>query len=153
LTEITASSRLRAVTNLMFGYDGRIGRLYYWVGLAATSAITGACAGLAEQATVGTGEIGRQLAAMLIAGILIWMHSAVTIKRLHDRNHNGAWYLLYGFAPPGLFVWATYEYSTGQATLAGVLYALCLATLVWSVIALGLLRGTPGENRYGPAPV
>jgi uncharacterized membrane protein YhaH (DUF805 family) len=39
-----------------------------------------------------------------------------------------------------------------DAMLAVALYAIGIAAGVWALIELGLLGGTHGENRYGPAP-
>ncbi len=55
-------------------------------------AIIGFFSGIAEDATAGTGDIGRYVAFVFIVGTGIWMHSAVTIKRLHDRDKGAGWY-------------------------------------------------------------
>ena len=102
-TETAARSRVGAFINLMFGYDGRIGRLYCFLGFLAFVAIVGFLSGIAEDATAGTGDIGRYVAFVFIVGTGLWMHSAVTIKRLHDRDKAAGWYLIYGIAPFGLF--------------------------------------------------
>jgi uncharacterized membrane protein YhaH (DUF805 family) len=94
LTETPARSRFAAFINLLFGYDGRIGRLYCFLGFLAFCAIIGFFSGIAEDATAGTGDIGRYVALVFIVGSGIWMHSAVTIKRLHDRDKSAAWYLV-----------------------------------------------------------
>lgn len=152
LTETPARSAIGAVINLLFGYDGRIGRLSYWLGLATAWAIIGFFAAIAEDATAGTGDIGRYVAFIFIVGSFVWMHSAVTIKRLHDRGRPALWYVLYGIAPPALFIVATYFYTTGALAPAAILYVLSFAGLFWVIIELGLLPGTAGPNRYGPAP-
>ena len=62
MTETPARSRFGAFMNLMFGYDGRIGRLYCFLGFLAFVAIVGFFSGIADDATVGTGDIGRYVA-------------------------------------------------------------------------------------------
>ena len=57
---------------------------------------------------------------------------AVTIRRLHDRNMSGWWYL--GFV------------LLGQIPIVGAV--ISLATLV-----IYCLKGTPGDNRFGPDPL
>jgi len=151
LTEPPARSRFGTAVDLLFGYDGRIGRLHYWLGLMAAWAITGFFAAFAEEAVAGTGDIGRYVAFVFIVGTLIWVHSAVTVKRLHDRGRPAWWYLLYGVAPPALFIAATYFYTTNVLALASTLYVLSFAGLIWVIVELGFLRGTAGPNRYGPA--
>jgi uncharacterized membrane protein YhaH (DUF805 family) len=152
LTEPPARSRFGTVINLLFGYDGRISRLYCWLGLLAFCAIISFFVVFADEAVVGTGDIGRYVALAFIVGIGIWMHSAVTIKRLHDRDKSAWWYLLYGIAPFGLFVAAIYLYTNGIFAPAWVLFAVSIAGLIWVTVELGFLRGTAGPNRYGPAP-
>ncbi len=151
MTETSARSRFGTVINLLFGYDDRIGRLQYWLGLMAAWAITGFFAAFAEEAVAGTGDIGRYTAFVFIVATLIWVHSAVTVKRLHDRGRAAWWYLLYGIAPPGLFIAATYFYTTNVLALASMLYVLSFAGLIWVIVELGFLPGTAGPNRFGPA--
>jgi uncharacterized membrane protein YhaH (DUF805 family) len=151
LTTFTTANHARTVVNCLFGYDGRIGRLLYWLGLLAAWAIPGLFAAVADDVVAGTGDIGRYLALMFIIGTLLWIHSAVTVKRLHDRDKSAAWYLLYGIVPPGLFVAAIAVYSQGASALTWALLGLSIIGLIWVQVELGLLRGTAGPNRYGPA--
>ena len=80
------------------------------------------------------------------------MHSAVTIKRLHDRDKSAWWYLLYGIAPFGFFLLAIYLWTARVLEAASILFVLSFVGLIWAIIELGFLRGTAGPNRYGPAP-
>jgi uncharacterized membrane protein YhaH (DUF805 family) len=57
---------------------------------------------------------------------MLWAAVAVTIKRWHDRNKSGWWILI---------------------NLIPVIGDL------WSLIENGFLKGTPGENRFGPDPL
>ena len=71
-----------------------------------------------------------QMSAMstgaLICGlILLWPSLAVMIKRLHDRNQTG-WLVLIMLIP--------------------------LVNILFWLINLGILDGTPGPNKYGPSP-
>jgi uncharacterized membrane protein YhaH (DUF805 family) len=150
LTEVPARSRFSSIIHLLFGYEGRIGRLYYWLGLMAAWAITGLFAAFAEDATAGTGDIGRYVAFVVIVGTLVWIHSAVTVKRLHDRGRSAWWYALYGLAPPALFVAATYFYTKNVLELASILFVLSIAGLIWVIVELGVLPGPAHPNRYGP---
>lgn len=152
LTETPARSRVGAFFNLMFGYDGRIGRLACFLGFLAFVAITGFFSGIAEDATVGTGDIGRYVAFVFIVGTGIWMHSAVTIKRLHDRDKSAWWYLIYGVAPFGCFLGGIYFWTARALVVASVLFVLSFVGLIWAIVELGFMRGTAGENRFGPAP-
>jgi uncharacterized membrane protein YhaH (DUF805 family) len=150
VTEMPPESRLSAFAHLMFAYRGRIGRIYFWLGLMATSGIAGFIAAIVEGTFTGVGEIGRFLSVAVIAGLVVWMHSAVIVKRLHDRDHSGWWYLFYGIAPPFVFFSAIQLHSVGQLEAASILYVLSAVALVWVVVELGLMPGTPGKNRFGP---
>ena len=152
MTETPARSRVGAFFNLMFGYDGRIGRLTCFLGFLAFVAIIGFFSGIAEDATVGTGDIGRYVAFVFIVGTGIWMHSAVTIKRLHDRDKSAWWYLVYGVAPFGIFIAAIFFYVERIPAAAWILFIVSIAGLIAAIIELGCLRGTAGPNRFGPPP-
>ena len=54
--------------------------------------------------------------------LLVWPCTAVSVKRWHDRDQSGWWVLVYLIPVIG---W------------------------IWTLIANGLLRGTPGPNRFG----
>ena len=150
MTETPAKSRLGTVVNLLFGYDGRINRLHFFLGFLAFVAVVGFLSGIAEDATAGTGDIGRYVAFVFIVGSGIWMHSAVIIKRLHDRDKPAPWYLVYGAAPLGLFILAIYCWTVRAMEVASLLFVLSFIGLIWAIVELGILRGTPGPNRFGP---
>ena len=152
LTETPARSPVGDIINLLFGYDGRIGRLYGLLGFLAFVAIVGFLSGIAEDVTVGTGDIGRYVAFVFIVGTGLWMHSAVMIKRLHDRDKSAAWYLIYGVAPLGFFIAAIYLWTVRAIEVASILFVLSIVGLIWAIVELGFMRGTPGPNRFGPAP-
>ncbi len=65
------------------------------------------------------------LSALYLLAIL-WPSIAVGVKRLHDRNRSG-WFLLLSLIP-----------VLGQ---------------IWYLIDVGIMRGTEGENRFGPDPL
>ena len=62
----------------------------------------------------------------VVALVLLIPSLAVAIKRYHDRDKSG-WWILILFVP--------------------------IIGLIWYVVELGFLRGTPGPNRYGPDPL
>ncbi len=136
----------------MFGHDGRIGRVSFWLGFCAMIAIVSFLGAIAEDAVAGTGDIGRYVALATILGLMIWMQSAVINKRLHDRNRSGMWYFGYGMAPPGFFLWAIYLHASGELEAASILYILAALSFTWVLIELGFVPGTAGNNRFGPEP-
>jgi uncharacterized membrane protein YhaH (DUF805 family) len=58
--------------------------------------------------------------------ISFWPSLAVSLKRLHDRNKS-AWWLFLALIP--------------------------IVGIIWVFIELGCLKGTAGENRFGPDPL
>jgi uncharacterized membrane protein YhaH (DUF805 family) len=93
--------------------------------------------------------VGIQV-TILVLGLLAWLPLvlstiAVGIRRLHDRGKSGRWLLFYYVAPillVGLLIpWAPGGVSIGPSLLIWG----------WAAFELGLLRGTTGENEYGPA--
>jgi uncharacterized membrane protein YhaH (DUF805 family) len=68
---------------------------------------------------------GGKLTIGLLAIPVIFAPLFVQIQRLHDRDKSGWWVLL---------------------------NAVPCVGLLWALIECGCLPGTPGPNRYGPAP-
>jgi len=101
-------------------------------------------------------------AALCIIAVLIiaafWASLAVVVKRLHDRNKSAWWLLLY-YGVPLLFSAACNMPSVVQSNLQQVPIALGLGGLavlvldVWVFIDLYCLRGTRGDNKFGPDPL
>jgi uncharacterized membrane protein YhaH (DUF805 family) len=87
------------------------------------------------------------LAALLFIPFLV-SSLAVATKRLHDREKS-AWWLLVFYLLPALL--------DGMANLAGdasLVFSLAsLAVSIWAFVELGCLRGTTGDNQYGPDPL
>ena len=91
---------------------------------------------------------------------MIWINTATTVKRLHDRNRSGWWaaavfvisrlsYVYYGLFF-GLYFGV--DISIAREMLL-VLFAVALSLLqTWVVIELFFLIGTDGPNRFGADP-
>ncbi len=63
---------------------------------------------------------------MIFNLIILYPSLAINVKRCHDRNRSG-WFMLINIIP--------------------------LVGAIWYLVEVGFLRGTPGENRFGPDPV
>ena len=118
-------------TQKLFGFQGRITRLDFWLAqLFYLAAIFVAIYSLSYIArSVGDAEGSRYtLGGVMIIGYLFlaWSSLAVAIKRYHDRNKSGWWVLI---------------------ALVPVIGGL------WYLIEAGFLRGTSGPNQYGPDPL
>lgn len=120
--------------NLLFSFEGRIGRAPYWYFTLAVMVIFGVLASVvgvsmfnsfnaAGDAPPSAGAAGMlfPLACLLI----LWPALAVQAKRWHDVDKS-AWWILIGLVP-----------------LVGGLIAL---------VFNGFIAGTPGTNRFGNPP-
>ena len=80
-----------------------------------------------------------------------WPIIIIMIKRIHDRNKSG-WTVLIYYVPSTLdaivnFVW-------GRENPAAVTLSLISLVIgIWFLVELGCMRGTMGDNRFGPDPV
>jgi len=120
--------------NLFFGFRGRIGRGMWWLCQAVCFMILlltafylrglGLSAGLTEaekHAVVAANAGGILLTLAFGLGLSIWINLASTVKRFHDRDKHGVWFLI-SFVP---FGW------------------------VWILVECGFLEGTLETNSYG----
>jgi uncharacterized membrane protein YhaH (DUF805 family) len=85
---------------------------------------------------------------------------AVGVKRLHDRNRSGWWIILFVYVPWALsIIQLTLLPKIVQGANLDPALALTLSGLVvfgieiWAFVELYCLRGTVGENRFGPDPL
>jgi len=108
-----------------------------------------------------TGAVSA-IAIVVLFAILFWSSCALMVKRLHDRNRPAIWCVYFLIGPLALdflgFSAAHIELALGQraavvnvTTLPFVL--LAMAVLIWGWGELYLLRGTAGDNRFGPDPL
>jgi uncharacterized membrane protein YhaH (DUF805 family) len=107
----------------------------------------------ATEIRIGFGEDARSPGGWLLATIatipLVWMLSAVSMKRLNDGDRP-QWLL-------GLF-WAPLAFGyvdglLGISEAIGIIkvlpWSILLAGSVWMLIELGFVKGMPGPNRHG----
>lgn len=129
---------------LLFRYSGRIARRDYWIGFVFILIALGilAIAYAPYFGTTGGTSIDRAKTFLALA-LFVWVHSAVTIKRLHDLNRPALHYLFYGVLP--IFMMMLVVYPT--------LSFIGMALWVWTKYHLGFRRGTAGPNDYGPDPL
>jgi uncharacterized membrane protein YhaH (DUF805 family) len=146
---------------ILFSFEGRIGRRTYWL---ATLALIVAVLVL----TFSPFLLDSEAAAVLMLALtsqLVWLLSlwpmlAVGAKRLHDRDKNGWWLLVFWLLPAALVVGGfsialfddprtgrSGDFSTGL-----ILVLASLPPALWGIVELGILPGTKGPNRYGADP-
>lgn len=109
---------------LLFSFDGRIPRRTFWGCRVAMLAVTFGLT-IAVQSIFARDSRAQLVAAFLINPPSLWISLAIEVKRWHDLGKSG-WNVLWHLIP-----------------FLGVIII---------VVQLGFLRGTEGENTYGPAP-
>ncbi len=125
------------ISYVWFAFNGRINRKVYWqkgfllvvlVQIVFQSIAMAIDFGL--EAVLGPESIGRFVFAVIYGlpflVFTLWVSFAVTVKRFHDRGRTG-WFLLIALIPVIGFIWLAVE--------------------------LMFLKGTSGENRFGPDPL
>ena len=134
MTTSTAAPAPRNITvsDLLLGFDGRVGRLQFWLVHVASALVIGLFwgivyvrppleAGAPPPPPVAGAELFA-LAPWIVAAIALWPLLAISIKRLHDRGQS-AWWMLLVLIP-----------GAGQ---------------VWQLVNLGILPGKAEDNRFG----
>jgi len=119
-----------SIMDLLFSFEGRIGRLSYWLGVLVKFLIIAGLwvsnTAMFSQTGGNPPPIGQLLVFWALGlGLVMWVGLAVQAKRWHDRGKSGWWWLL------------------GLVPMIGT---------IWVLVELGFLAGTPGGNAYGPPP-
>jgi uncharacterized membrane protein YhaH (DUF805 family) len=144
------------VTNLsamLFSFTGRLDRAPYWLAMIATLVVGWLIIGgitLFLGFAVEPREAGLTPLVLVVPPFLglIWISSALAIKRLHDRDKSAWWLLPFSVAPSILEAVAL---SVGSG---GVILKLIGAGInIWGFVEIACLRGTAGPNSYGPDPL
>lgn len=146
---------MEELTRLCFNFRGRINRAKYWLVILVIPVIFVAFVMIAAAAQ--SWALGV-LAALFFIPTLV-SSLAITVKRLHDREKS-AWWLLVFYLLPSVLEGAgkgMKETAVGEdwASLLPALVLLIAAIVlsIWAFVELGCLRGTVGDNRYGPDPL
>ncbi|KMV32084.1 DUF805 domain-containing protein [Photobacterium swingsii] len=108
----------------LFSFKGRMRRRDYWLYSLPVLFVTIPVFMYSSPENTGSNPM-VDLLAMVVLGFVMWASMALNIKRLHDRNKSG-WWVVVTFLP-----------------LIGPIFAL---------VELGILKGTEGDNQFGPDP-
>ena len=114
------------ISQLLFSFQGRITRSTFWLRFYLPYTIIYIICLLLDM-VIGTYDkaSGLGIISVIYMVAAIFPSLAVSVKRCHDRNRSG-WFLLVGLIP---------------------------LVNIWVLIELGFLRGTIGDNQYGPDPL
>lgn len=116
--------------NLLFSFEGRVGRGPYWMFLIVMLVVVGGLFALSMASMVNAEDPSSagamaSVPMMIAMLVLLWPALAIQAKRWHDVDKS-AWWILIGLVP-----------------VVGGLIAL---------VFNGFIAGTPGANRFGPVP-
>lgn len=111
----------------LLSIEGRVPRSWYWlrfilpyIGLMIVAVLLDFMFGTYDP------EQGIGMISGLLGLAALWPSIATGVKRLHDRNRSGWFYLILLVPIVGFFYW---------------------------LIDIGILKGTTGPNRFGPDPL
>ncbi|MEM7749215.1 MAG: DUF805 domain-containing protein [Pseudomonadota bacterium] len=143
---------------LLFSFEGRISRGGFWLGLAIIAVLT--IGGLAVlQPEIFDFEVEKlpppNFASNVWSLCVLVPSMAITVKRLNDRNWS-SWIAVAVF----LFVlpfhigpfFGTFWDIENPTLVEGVMWAALGLLAIFLLVDNGVLRGSEGENRYGPDP-
>jgi uncharacterized membrane protein YhaH (DUF805 family) len=146
---------------ILFSLQGRIGRRIYWLAILA---LIGALLLLTFAPFLLDSEDAAVLMVALTSNFIwllsLWPMVALGSKRLHDRNKNGWWLLVFWLLP---FVLFSVGFSivlfddprtgrSGDFLTGSIVILASLPPALWGIVELGILPGTRGPNLYGADP-
>jgi uncharacterized membrane protein YhaH (DUF805 family) len=110
---------------VFLNFQGRLNRQPFWI---ATLVLWLVSMGVTFVTSIlfGSQSAVTTFVQAVVALVLLIPSLAVAVKRYHDRDKSG-WWILIVFIP--------------------------IIGLIWYIVELGFLPGTPGPNRYGPDPL
>lgn len=127
---LAMKERAASLIRNLFSFKGRIRRSDYWIGMIlifiGMVAVASLLAGLWRVDLADRYDLRASAIQAGVVLLFMWPNLAVSVKRLHDRDQSG-WWILLSFLP--------------------------VIGNVWTLVNLGILRGTPGDNRYGEEPL
>jgi uncharacterized membrane protein YhaH (DUF805 family) len=145
------------IINVLFGFDGRIRRLQWWLGTIAIEivvAVLNQLFGISVEAAPAA--MTPRILALVITIVSLYPLMALTVKRLHDRDLPGtmALPLLLAFLviPVG-DLFGYFDEPTQMTPIKLVIVIITGAIGLGYLIELGFRRGDPAPNQYGPDPL
>jgi uncharacterized membrane protein YhaH (DUF805 family) len=150
--------------SLYFQPAGRISRMKFWLGWVGLLIIEGAFNLWIVTTLFGrdpldplTNTLTKPALQLVLLGNVIFMFPLFVLlaKRFHDRNKGAIWtlpYLAVFAAMIAALMTTEVKPDTAPAYMVGLAAAYFLV-LVWTIVELGFLRGTQGQNRFGSDPL
>ena len=116
---------MKGLAWILLSFEGRVPGRVFWCAMLGNTAVFYACVFLlvAVIGDVESPNVGVLYLALYAP--MLWVSLAVSVKRWHDRDMSG-WWILIGLVP----------------VIGGIV----------AILQTGFLRGTVGDNRFGPDP-
>lgn len=158
---------MNTIVSLFNGTAGRIGRRSWWMGVVILAVISIALTWILSLVGLGpnrtTGSAGY--AQLIVYLLLIYPSLCLSIKRRHDRDNNAMDIKIITAVSAVLTVLQTFGVGITPTDVGGgvmmpmpaiwltALYVILGIAGIYMLVMLGFLRGTVGNNSYGPDPV
>ncbi|GAA5648364.1 MULTISPECIES: DUF805 domain-containing protein [Vibrio] len=139
-----------SIQQLLFSFQGRVGRQTYWLWNLAYYAAIVLFAAAVNKLFPGIAHLVLPVFLLLV----LIPDLAITAKRWHDRDKSSWWLLLnVPLVVARLAVPVGEPTQMAQPDLWQTLISLAsLLCGAWILVECGFLRGSDGDNRYGRAP-
>ena len=125
---------------ICFSFNGRTNRAAWWLLNLPIFAIFAI--------SVITNNFPTKISLRIIPLlVLAWIHLAVTVKRLHDKDKSTLWILFYLIPLIGTVCVLSFQLSSGWWVL---IHLLTVINGIWMCFELGFIKGTEGSNQFGP---
>jgi uncharacterized membrane protein YhaH (DUF805 family) len=97
-----------------------------------------------------TASVLLYLIAAPVCAATVWFFTASSIRRLHDRNRSGWWFIPFIIGP---LVLPTIGDRLGDSALSAVPGMIVSVAGFWGFVEMACLGGTRGPNRFGADPL
>lgn len=137
---------------------GRTRRTSWWLGMVLLSGL-GWVAGRTLYAIFGDAlftDAAERLLLLSVLLLLIWAAGILSARRFRDRDLDPAPRVLPVMAlnvvNAALDVFGVTGFPQAEGPLSALFNIIFVAIGLWLIVALGILRGTEGANRFGEDP-
>jgi uncharacterized membrane protein YhaH (DUF805 family) len=142
------------VGNLFLSFQGRIGRLEFWIGTVVVAALELALQWMLGIPIAGdTPDLRLRAITFAIALVSMYPTAAIAVKRLCDRGQptTYVWLLVAALAVAMVGDLFGYFDDAAQVTLmSGIAMAFVVVVCLAFLVDLGFRRGVPGPGQNEP---
>jgi uncharacterized membrane protein YhaH (DUF805 family) len=145
------------VGNLFLSFEGRIGRLEFWIGTVVVTAIELVLQWLLGIPIAGdTPDLRLRAITFAIGLVSMYPTAAIAVKRLRDRGQPATYVWLLVAALAVALVGDLFGYFDDAARvtlMSGIAMAFVVIVCLAFLVELGFRRGVPGPGQNGPGPL